>query len=82
MSTYSEMFFYSPMLDSEAVRISMWNEAGGEFFQIIPLMSGRVYRERRSQALSYIEEAIRLGLQPGEVKTSDDYEERRFAFCK
>lgn len=63
--TYAEFFFYSPILDTDAVRISMWAPNGGEFFRILPV--GKKYRDRRNEAIELIETAIRQGLEPGEV---------------
>lgn len=66
--SYSEFRFYSPVLDAEAIRISMpGKQPNFEFFMIIPAADGRRYRERRDEALELIELAIREGLEPGEV---------------
>ena len=68
MSVYSEFSFYSPMLDSTCIRISVADSQGSEFFTIIPSVSpGRGLREAREKALAAIESAIESGLTPGEV---------------
>lgn len=64
---YSEFRFWSPVLDAEAVRISMQGGQGTEYFMIIKADDGRRYREKRDEALSMIEEAIEAGLEPGQV---------------
>lgn len=65
---FTEFRFYSPVMDCEAVRLSMpGNIPGQEYFRIIPAADGRRYRERRDEALAMIELAIRSGLEPGEV---------------
>ena len=64
---FSEFRFYSPILDAEAIRISMVNARNAEFFMIIKADDGRRYREKRDEALSMIEEAIEAGLEPGQV---------------
>lgn len=69
MTTYSEFRFYSPLLDSEAARLSMANERGQEYFSVIPAeVSGKAYRAARDEALDLIEHAIMVGLEPGEVR--------------
>lgn len=64
---FREFRFWSPIMDCDAIRISMPGPLGGEFFSIIPAADGRRYRERREEALAMIELAIRSGLEPGEV---------------
>jgi hypothetical protein len=67
VSTYSEFRFWSPMMNCEAARLSMWDKNGGEFFVHVPTDEGRRWRERRNRALDVIQQAITDGLQPGEV---------------
>lgn len=68
MTTYSEFRFYSPLLDSEAARISVADEQGQEYFVVIPAeVSGKAYRAARDEALDLIEHAMLVGLEPGEV---------------
>lgn len=65
---YREFFFYSPFLDSEACRLSVYDARGSEFFMIVPVEDGKAWRPARKQALEDIETAIEAGLQPGEVR--------------
>lgn len=67
MNGYREFRFFSPDLDSEAVRLSMANEAGQEYYAIVPSSSGRSWRQCRDEALDAIEMAIAAGDPPGEV---------------
>lgn len=65
---YSEFRFFSPVMDCDAIRISMQGkQPGTEFFRIIRVEDGRRYRERRDEALHLIQLAIDAGLEPGEV---------------
>lgn len=65
---YSEFNFYSPILDSDALRISSSDSQGGEFFVIVAKpATGRSVRELREKSLRAIESAIESGLDPGEV---------------
>lgn len=64
---FSEFRFWSPMLDAEAIRISMPGPLGVEFFRIVRAEDGRRYRERRDDTLNLIQSAIDAGLEPGEV---------------
>lgn len=65
---YSEFRFYSPIMDAEAIRISMpGKRPNSEFFRIIRADDGRRYRERRDEALTLIQMAIEGGYEPGEV---------------
>jgi hypothetical protein len=63
---YYEFTTYSPVLDCEVARISLYDERGGEFFMIVP--TGRGYRAARSKALAVMCEAIDDGVDPGEVR--------------
>lgn len=66
---YSEFAFYSPILDSEALRISSADDKGSEFFAIVPKPGmGKSLRIVREAALAAIESAMESGLNPGEVK--------------
>ncbi len=67
MSVYSEYRHWSPTLGCDAVRLSMVDERGGEFYRIIPVVSGRGWRAARDEALEVIEDAIIRGAEPGEV---------------
>lgn len=64
---FSEFRFWSPVHNTDMVRISMVNDRNGEFFCFIPAYDGRKYRERRDEALETIQSAISAGLDPGEV---------------
>lgn len=68
MAGFREFAFYSPFLDSEAVRLSVYDQRGSEFFMIVPMEDGKAWRKRRDEALGIIGEAIDAGLQPGEVR--------------
>lgn len=66
---YSEFSFYSPMLDSDCIRISVSDGRTGEFFSIIPNPGyGKSLLKARDAALAKIESAMDSGLEPGEVK--------------
>lgn len=71
MTVFHEYTFYSPMLDAEAVRLSTVNARNHEFFMILPRFDpqdARKWRDRREEALGYLQQAIRDGLEPGEVE--------------
>jgi hypothetical protein len=60
--------FYSPTLDAEAVRLSMADEAGREYYMIVAAdEAGRRWRERKEEALAAIDDAIARGDGAGEV---------------
>lgn len=65
---YKEFSSYSPLLDCEAVRLSVTDAHGGEFFKIIPAQDGKSWRLAREKALCQIVDAIDAGDQPGEVR--------------
>lgn len=50
----------------------MADERCREFFMIIPVESGRAYREARLAAIEAIETAIAIGCEPGEVRMLGD----------
>lgn len=64
---YHEFRSYSPLHDCEMVRISVFDERGAEYFQIIPASSPKRYRERRDKALDLIDYAISQKMEPGMV---------------
>jgi hypothetical protein len=68
-AVYSEFRHWSPVMGCAAVRLSMADDRGAEFFMMLPVKGDRPYRERRDEALATIMEAIRLGCEPGEVHT-------------
>ncbi len=68
MAGYREFRFYSSELDAEAVRFSIANEDGQEYFAIVPVVApGKRRREWRDQVLDRIDEAMMAGDPPGEV---------------
>lgn len=69
MSDYVEHRFYSPLLDSEAVRISIADLYNSEYFCIVAAPSnGRFLREARERALNALMDAVDRGDEPGEVR--------------
>jgi hypothetical protein len=70
MSGYRAFRFFSPQLDAEAVRLSMADEAGQEYYIIVAAdEAGRRWRERREEALAAIDAAIARKDEAGEVRT-------------
>lgn len=70
---FSEFEFYSPMLDAQAVRLSVPDGCGGEYYAIVAKpAAGKSFRELRERALSAIQAAIDSGLDPGEVEVNTD----------
>lgn len=68
LRTYSEFSFYSPLLDRQAIRLSMSDDFGGEHFAIVPLPeTGKSLRELRDRVLMAIESSIDSGLAPGQI---------------
>lgn len=67
MTRYREFRFYDGMQDRDAVRLSVGDGQTGEFYMILPRERGRRWRERRDEALGYIEQAMQEGCEPGEV---------------
>ena len=66
---YGEFRSYSPLTDSDLVRISMWDKSGSEFFMLVPDSgSSKIFRAARQSALEAIMTAMEQGLQPGEVR--------------
>jgi hypothetical protein len=67
--SYSEFSFYSPVLDSECLRISVSDGRTGEYFAIVPKPSqGKSLSKAREDALNAIEAYMDSGYPPGEVK--------------
>lgn len=64
----SEFHFWSPILGTDAVRISTANDLGQEYFAIIPRESARRWREMKSAALEALERAVLNSDPPGEIK--------------
>lgn len=66
-----EYFFWSPLLGEDAVRFSVFDSHGKEFFAIVPLISpGMRLRESRQQWAELIHDAMIAGNEPGEVTTN------------
>jgi len=63
-----EHHFWSPVLGEDAVRVSMFDDRGGEFFMVVADRGAREYRQARLDAAEAIDQAIREGLEPGEVR--------------
>jgi len=63
---FSEMTHWNPLLGCKAVRLSVGDERGGEFFMLVA-KPDRGWREERARLLDLIQEAIDSGCQPGEV---------------
>jgi hypothetical protein len=73
VNSYSEFEFYSPILDSVCLRVSVSDGHIGEFFAIVPKPSqGSSLRELRNRVLNAIEAAMEANLLPGEVKIDLD----------
>lgn len=68
MSTYTEYRAYSPIIDAEQVRLSMYDDRGGEFFALVPAAGAKKWRERKDAALDAIMDAMDAGALPGEVE--------------
>ena len=67
MSGYVEFRMWSPALGCDAVRLSMANDRGDEYYMVVPYEHGKVWRERKHRLLDLIDSAIEQGLEPGEV---------------
>ena len=65
--TYNEFKFWSPLLGADAARLSMADEAGSEYWMIVPNNGGKAYRDKKLSALDAISTAIQIGLEPGRV---------------
>jgi hypothetical protein len=63
---YSEHRHWNVVLGCKAARLSMADDNGREFFMLIPVPQ-RGWRDARNKALGVIQEAMEMGLQPGEV---------------
>jgi len=64
---YQEFRYWSPLIGDHAVRLSMWDQHGREFFAIIQTPDSRGYRKIRRKTLDLIADAIEGGLEPGEI---------------
>ena len=68
MNGYTEYFFWSIGLGADAVRLSIHDEHGQEFFMVMEAKTGKAGREAKAAALEAIHEAMRQGCHPGEVR--------------
>jgi hypothetical protein len=66
--TYSEHEYWSIIHGENVARVSVPDEQGREYWTIVPT-GGSGYRKRREAAIEMCLEAMRRGLQPGEVRT-------------
>jgi hypothetical protein len=64
---YRSMYFWSPVTGDYAVRLSMWDRRGAEYFAIVPRVDGKAWKDIRIAALTAIQEAIDNGNDPGPV---------------
>ena len=78
VSGYRAYPYWCPVLGGPAVRLSMVDERGGEYFAVVSKpKSGREWRDKRKLVLQMVENAVACGLGPGEVwEASDETEER------
>ena len=65
--SYHEFHHYSVIHDCDAVRLSVFDPQGSEFYMILPIDTAAGYRRTRQDALEIISEAIAMHLDPGEV---------------
>lgn len=63
---YSEMRHWNVILGCNAVRLSVADERGAEYFMIVP-RPRTGWREEKARLLDLIGEAIEAGCAPGEV---------------
>lgn len=69
-SDYSAYSYWSPLLGEHAVRLSLFDQHGREFFAIVENPGGQggaEFRKRREAALNRIDVAMSAGRDPGEV---------------
>lgn len=68
MSGFQEIRYYSPVLGCEAARLSMFDHNGSEFFIMLPVKTGKAWREDKMKAVEKIADAMEQdGAVPGEV---------------
>lgn len=76
MSGYAAYPFYDIQRGGMAVRLSMVDERGGEYFAIVSKpKNGREWRDKRRDTLHLVEQAILRQDGPGEVMEASDGEE-------
>lgn len=64
----TEFDFWSPILGSDATRISMANDEGLEYFAIVRRLEGRAWRELKAKAVAALTDAMDAGVAPGEIR--------------
>lgn len=69
---YSELRFYSVLLDTQAARLSMFNDRHEEYFAVVPVAVGRAWRETKEIALDALVAAIESAAPIGEVVITAD----------
>ena len=63
-----EYSFWSPILGDDAVRFSLYDDHGQEFFMIRPMVQqGKILRELREHCALRLHDAMEAGNEPGEV---------------
>lgn len=60
--------FWSPILGADAVRLSMVNAEGSEYFAIIERLEGRAWQDRKREACEALKQAIDEGVRAGEIR--------------
>lgn len=65
--TVNEYAHWNVLMDCNAVRLSVFDDRGAEFFMLLERDKPR-WRDRRREALDAIGEAIEIGCEPGEVR--------------
>ena len=68
MSPYSQFTCWSPVYDCEVARISVVNERNEEYYANIPNAAGSGFVALRKKAVAKLNEAIELGIEPGEIR--------------
>lgn len=64
----SQFSYWSPTHGTEVTRISAADDRGQEYHTFIPSTEGASARRLREKARDALEQAMKLGLQPGEVR--------------
>jgi hypothetical protein len=63
-----EFHFWSPLMGRDAVRLSMANERGEEYFALVPDLDGPAWRKLKQEAWEALSEAIEADMKPGEIR--------------
>ena len=66
--TLSEFTYWSASHGAEVVRLSTADAFGQEYYTFLPSTMGATGRRLREKARDALEQAIDLGLSPGEVR--------------